>query len=77
MLLVAPLVISPMLSITGMIAGRSDYERWLFEGVIFRVLDAVHGSYLRSLALWLGATALFLCWVRVIVWCFTLLEEDR
>jgi hypothetical protein len=71
--LVMPLVmllLSMLLSTLGIIAGRSDYEKWLFEKVIFPVLEWAHGSYYRALILLVSLLHVGAIWLMCATWCF-------
>jgi len=70
-ILISPVILSFVISIAGMIAHKSSYEKWLFEGCIFPMLDWADGSYINAIILWLGSCAIFFVWQQSIAWCFT------
>jgi hypothetical protein len=58
----------------GILAGRSDYEKWLFS-VLCTILDWTLGSYIKALVLFVGAVSFFLAYIWTITWC--LFYEDK
>lgn len=70
-LLVMPAWLFVIIPIAGMIANRTDYEKWLFEKNIFPALAWCDGSYIKAIILWFGAVAVWLVYVWLTVKCFT------
>ena len=67
-ILVIPLFLSVIIPSLEAMAGLSYYSRWLFDGVIFPIIDWMQGSYLKALLVWLGSAVCFMGWVSTLTW---------
>ena len=68
--LVIPLALFLIIPSLEMMSGQAGYSRWLFEGVLFPVIDWMHGSYLKALLVWIGSTSFAMGWVYTVSWSF-------
>ena len=63
-----PAPISILISMSGIVAGRADYENWLFS-VLCTILDWPLGSYIKSFILFVGLISLVIAYLQTLSWC--------